>query len=285
MDFHIQTPDGINQSVGFPGNLPVQTLLTEFIFDENIKIHPREVVAWDLQDEFSEHKLDLKKSLEQNGVKNGHVLRLVRAAAPSEQPGPEPYHRSKGLTRCDNGHYYDASKYKTCPYDAEQSLDPNTRSIRIGPSHGGGYEEHRDTIPVRVGGGVTESADDQPTRRIGQGGPGGIDAVVGWLVCVHGRNRGRDYRIRSENNTVGRSENMDICISGDDLISRERHTIITFDPQQNTFHLSPAEGRSLVFLNSKAVLTPAELKPYDEVMLGATKLRFVPFCGDKFKWS
>src|SRR5258708_5206180 len=61
--------------------------------------------------------------------------------------------------------------------------------------------------------------------------------------------------------------------------------IITFDPQQNTFHLSPAEGRSLVFLNSKAVLTPQELKPYDEVLLGATKLRFIPFCGEKFKWS
>ncbi len=78
--------------------------------------------------------------------------------------------------------------------------------------------------PIQGIGGGDASGGDQPTRRIGQGGPGGIDAVVGWLVCVHGRNRGRDYRIRSENNTVGRSENMDICISGDDLISRERHT-------------------------------------------------------------
>jgi len=285
MDFHIQTSDGIKQSVGFPGNMPVQTLLTEFILDENIKIHPREVVAWDLEDEASGQKLDLKKNLEQNGVKNGHVLRLVRVAEPGTPSTAEPYRPGSGLTRCENGHFFDASKYKTCPYDvAAQSMDPSTRSIRIGPAHGTGHEEQRDTVPARGVGG-TEPGGDPATRRIGQGGPGGIDAVVGWLVCVHGRNRGRDYRIRSENNSVGRSENMDICISGDDLISRERHTIITFDPQQNTFHLSPAEGRSLIFLNSKAVLTPQELKPYDEVLLGATKLRFIPFCGEKFKWS
>lgn len=284
MDFHIQTSDGINHSVGFPGNLPVQTLLTEFILDESLKIHPREVIAWDL-DDASEHKLDLKKNLEQNGVKNGHVLRLVRVVDPIGITDDKPFRPGKGLTRCENGHFFDAEKFKTCPYDvAPQSLDPNTRSIRIGAAHGSGQGEQRDTVPVRGMGGA-EDEGDRVTRRIGQGGPGGIDAVVGWLVCVHGKNRGRDYRIRSENNTVGRNESMDICISGDDLISRERHTIITFDPQQNTFHLSPAEGRSLVFLNTKAVLTPQELKPYDEIMLGATKLRFVPFCGEKFKWS
>src|SRR5215469_9924316 len=276
MDFHIQSPDKINHAVAFPGNLPVQTLLTEFILDEKIKIHPREVVAWDLEDESSEQKLDLKKSLEQNGVKNGHHLRLVPVAVPSREPSPEPHRPGGGLSRCENGHFYDASKYKTCPYDAAQSMDPSSRSIRIGASHGAGHDEQRDTVPVRGMAG-TEPGVDQPTRSIGQGGPGGIDAVVGWLVCVAGPERGKDYRIRSENNTVGRAENMDICISGDDLISRELHTIITFDPQQNTFHLSPAEGRSLVFLNGKAVLTPQELKPYDEIMLGATKLRFVPF--------
>jgi len=282
MDFHIQILDGTNQQVSFPGNLPVQTLLTEFITDENIKIHPREVVAWDLQDESTGHKLDLKKSLEQNGVRNGHRFLLV-PAAPAEAQASTPYRPGSGLTRCENGHFYDAAKYKECPYDAVQNMDPSTKSIRIGSHGGAGHQVERDTIPVRGGAG-TEPGGDPPTRRIGQE-RGGIDAVVGWLVCVHGKNRGRDYRIRSENNTVGRSENMDICISGDDLISRERHTIITFDPQQNTFHLGPAEGRSLVFLNNKAVLTPQELKPYDEILLGATKLRFVPFCGEKFKWS
>jgi hypothetical protein len=186
------------------------------------------------------------------------------AAAPAAIPSDRaPTRDITGLTRCENGHFYDASKYQICPYDAAQGMDS-----------GAEHEEQRASIPGVV---ETEPVDDQPTRRIGQSGQGGSDAVVGWLVCTHGRNRGRDYRIRSENNTVGRSENMDICISGDDLISRERHTIITFDPQQKAFHLSPGEGHSLVFLNNKAVLSPQELKPHDEILLGATKFRFVPF--------
>ena len=285
LDFQIQTPDGLKYPAGYPGNLPAQRFLAEFISDKKIKIHPREVVAWDLEDERTGQKLDLKKSLEHNGVKNGHQLRLV-PAAPAQPEAAAPHHPGGvGLTRCENGHFYDATKYESCPFDTAQNLDPSTRSIRIGSPTGGGHQVERDTIPVRSGG-TTEPGDDEPTRRIGQGGgPGSLDAVVGWLVCVHGKNRGRDYRIRSENNTVGRSEDMDICVLGDDLISRDRHTIITSDPQQNTFHLSPAEGRSLVFLNNKAVLASQELKPYDEILLGATKLRFVPFCGEKFKWS
>src|ERR1051326_1413346 len=185
MDFHIQVLDGKNEPVAFPGNLPVQTLLTEFIMDENIKIHPRELVAWDLEDESSGHKLDLKKSLEQNGIKNGHRLKLVKAV--EKQSAAEAYRPGGGLTRCENGHFYDAAKYKTCPYDAVQNADPSTRSIRIG-SAGGTHREERDTIPVRMGNDTTEPGDDQPTRRIGQGSRGDIDAVVGWLVCVQGRN-------------------------------------------------------------------------------------------------
>jgi len=180
------------------------------------------------------------------------------------------------LERCNSGHLFDPSKHTTCPHCGVPGLEIN---IKQGAKRAA--DEAR-TQPK-----------DQPADTEAESGPTtpyfqeriGIDPVVGWLVCKDGPSRGMDYRIRSENNTVGRAENMDICISGDDLISRERHTVITFDPQQNTFHLSPAEGRSLVFLNSKAVLTPQELKPYDEIMLGATKLRFIPFCGDKFKWS
>jgi len=276
MDFHIQTPDGVNQDVVFPGNLPVQQLLGEFITDENIKVHPREVPAWDLQDDVSGQKLDLKKSLEQNGIRNGHRLRLVKGTL--EDTSGTSQSGGKGLKRCENGHFWDPAKFMRCPFDGVQSIEfGGSRSIRVGSSRGEGH-----TLPARAGSVTDTDAGDQPTRRIGQGG---IDPVVGWLVCVHGKNAGRDYRIRSENNTVGRSESMDICISGDDLISRERHTVITFDPLRNSFHLSPAEGRSLVYLNGEALLAHKELKPYDEILLGATKLLFVPFCGDKFKWS
>ena len=128
--------------------------------------------------------------------------------------------------------------------------------------------------------------DDAVTRPLHLGSDmSRIDPVVGWLICVSGPEKGKDYRIRSENNTVGRSRDMYICISGDESISRERHTVITFDPQRNAFHLSPGEGRGLVYLNGEALLAHKQLKEYDKIMLGKTMLVFVPFCGDKFKWE
>src|SRR5258708_35964355 len=120
MDFHIQTSDGNKHSVGFPGNMPVQTLLTEFILDENVKIHPREVVAWDLEDEPSGHRLDLKKSLEQHGAKNGHVLRLLREAELAQQPRPPPSRPGTGPTPSDSAPSSDASKDKTCHHAVSQ---------------------------------------------------------------------------------------------------------------------------------------------------------------------
>ena len=180
-----------------------------------------------------------------------------------------------GLKRCEQGHFYDSSKFLRCPYDGIQSIDfsdakePSSDAAATTP-----------VPPENVGEG------DQDTVRFGlRSTAEGVDPAVGWLVCIHGPERGKDYRIHSENNMVGRSSDMDICIENDSLISRSKHTVITFDPQNNIFYLSPGEGKSLVYLNGKAVLAHQELKPYDEILVGASKLLFLPFCGDKFKWS
>lgn len=112
----------------------------------------------------------------------------------------------------------------------------------------------------------------------------GIEPVVGWLVCFDGADRGRDYRIISQRNFIGRSEKMDICISGDETISRDGHAIISYNPKKNSFMLYPGESRGIVYLNDDEVVTASELKPYDIIELGQTKLLFIPFCGEKFQW-
>jgi hypothetical protein len=40
-----------------------------------------------------------------------------------------------------------------------------------------------------------------------------------------------------------------------------------------------------VYLNDEEVTVPTELKPYDIIELGQTKLMFVPFCGEHFQWG
>lgn len=113
----------------------------------------------------------------------------------------------------------------------------------------------------------------------------GYDPVVGWLVCISGRERGRDYRIHGDNNFIGRSTNMDICIQGDESISKVRHAVISYDSRSNVFYLASGEGRSLIRLNDKPVLGMVELKAMDIVEIGMTRLMFVPLCGENFVWE
>lgn len=113
----------------------------------------------------------------------------------------------------------------------------------------------------------------------------GIDPVVGWLVTVSGPEKGRDYRIHSDNNYIGRGERMDICIRGDDTISRVNHAVIAYDTREKIFFFAPGEGRSINRVNGKAMLGTVILNPYDEIEIGMTKLIFVPFCGERFEWT
>lgn len=123
------------------------------------------------------------------------------------------------------------------------------------------------------------------TKPVSVGGVEGFSPVVGWLVCVEGPAEGTDYRIRAGYNYIGRGENMDICILGDNNIGRERHAMIAYDPQEKIYFFGPADGRSIVRKNDKMVMVPTELAAYDVVRIGSTKLMFVPLCGEHFNWK
>ncbi len=125
----------------------------------------------------------------------------------------------------------------------------------------------------------------EATAPVSLGGVEGFSPVVGWLVCVDGPAEGTDYRIRAGYNYIGRSENMDICILGDNNIGRERHAMIAYDPQEKIYFFGPADGRSIVRKNDKMVMVPTELAAYDIVRIGSTKLMFVPLCGEHFNWK
>jgi hypothetical protein len=220
------------------------------------------------------------------------VLEVAERDAAPSVPKParhKPPRSEKGqaLRRCENGHFYDPQKHTTCPYCGVPAIDVPTTPKGAKPEP----RPSEDLVGrTRVAGlpSVPEArpgvGDDAMTRPLIPA-MGKIDLVVGWLVCVHGPEKGRDYRIRSEINTIGRSKDMYICIAGDDSISRERHAVITFDPQTNCFYLSPGEGRGLVYHNGKALFATQQLQSYDQIMLGKTKLVFVALCGDRFKWE
>lgn len=112
-----------------------------------------------------------------------------------------------------------------------------------------------------------------------------IQPVVGWLVCVEGAAKGRDFRIHSQYNYIGRARHMDICIEGDSTISSERAAVLAYDDLQNLFSFAPVQGRNLVRVNGKAVLTAVELQAYDKLTIGKSVFLFIPLCGERFNWN
>src|ERR1041385_3579869 len=129
------------------------------------------------------------------------------------------------LKRCENGHYFDPAKHTSCPSCGVQMIDVPTRpkagldALPVPPAAG---QKAAPGAGAGAGAGpqkasASASADDGETVALGVKKQG-IDPVVGWLVCTAGPDRGRDYRIRSERNFIGRGEEMDIAIRGDDTI-------------------------------------------------------------------
>lgn len=199
------------------------------------------------------------------------------------------------MRKCERGHYYDASLHEECPYCMSEgnSRVGKTMALDASAAESSG---NGNTIPlssVSADANVTkplfaavQSAGDDEGRTVALIQTDlGIDPVVGWLVCLSGREKGRDYRIHSDNNYVGRSEKMDVCIRGDETISRENQAVITYDTNDSSYFFSPGDGRSIVRVNDKAVFQTVELKAYDRLVIGKTELLFIPLCGEKFVWE
>lgn len=188
------------------------------------------------------------------------------------------------LKRCSKGHYYEPESHTSCPYCGIKNLNQaDTKGVVTSPVSG-----------------ITDN--DKPTVTVGRPGAGdgvkdpgvtvrlpkveiGVDPVVGWLVCIEGQDKGKDYRIRTGNNAIGRDPSMDICITGDETISRIRHARLSYDPKAVTFNIYPGDGKGLVYVNDAEIGMGVKLKAYDVIEIGRTKLLFIPLCGDNFIWK
>ena len=187
------------------------------------------------------------------------------------------------MVSCGNGHFFNDEEHSNCPF-CGVGLDLRaTRPLGAEtPGRPTGDAGHTRAASAAPAGGL--GRDPGETRHVWAKRMGGVDPVVGWLVCVAGPEQGRDYRLHSERNFIGRAPSMDVAITGDATISRDNHAVISYNPKKHSFRLAPGDSRGLVYLNDEEVLTPVEVAPYDRIELGETLLLFVPFCGDHFTW-
>lgn len=193
------------------------------------------------------------------------------------------------VQECGNGHLYDTDQYASCPYcqgggnrinfgepsniGKTVGISPNTADSEVGATVApSAYRKQQDEKET----GKTVAVFQKKMS---------FEPMVGWLVCIEGSEKGKDYKIYVKNNTIGRSEKMDICIKGDTTISRENHARLAYDEKHNAFYLIPAENTNTIYLNEEPVYVPSRLKAYDMIEFGDCKLVFVPFCNEKFTWQ
>jgi len=196
------------------------------------------------------------------------------------------------VTLCTNGHYYNSSKYTQCPSCSILDVRPKIQETAAASgAYSAGGATQPAAAPFIAGGGRAGGGSRGGDRG---GTPGltvsldqiqtGIDPVVGWLVCIKGPNKGRDYRLRSDRNQIGRAPNMEVCIEGDATVSRENHCQIAYSRRSKVFKLVPGTGKTLVYLNGEDLFASEQLQPFDVIDLGQSTFLFVPLCGDQFDW-
>lgn len=157
--------------------------------------------------------------------------------------------------------------------------------------------EHEGDAGRRPGGGGRPPPAASPhTTIIGYDSTSGVSStsakashepVVGWLVVLDGPGKGNHRPVYNGSNTIGRNSNQRIPLDfGDGSISGEQQAFLVYDGKKRQFQLVPNLGRpNLVHHNDAALLSNAELKPRDRIMMGQTTLLFMPLCGPDFDWN
>ena len=109
--------------------------------------------------------------------------------------------------------------------------------------------------------------------------------TAGWLICIKGVNKGRDYKIHIGRNTSGSGEENSIAVLGDNAVSKAEQVIIIYNPENNRFFAWAGSSQPSSYLNGKLLLDKTEVKKNDVLELGNTRLMLIPCCDENFDWG
>ena len=217
------------------------------------------------------------------------------------------------LRKCEKGHFYDEEKYDSCPHcqnmggqmpsqpqqGGEEGMtvglyndSPQAPAGNFQPNPGPVPNSGFQTVPIEPAPGeslkenVQKIQQEEENRTVGYYMDElGQEPVVGWLVCIEGEKRGEAFVLKSGRNFIGRGAGMDVVLSGDRSVSRDKHAILVYEPRARIFLVQPGESRELFYVNDEVVLSNRQLKDRDVLMIGNYKLLFVPLCGPDFSWD
>ena len=193
------------------------------------------------------------------------------------------------VIRCLNGHFYNSEKYGECPHCSDGSTYMTTGAfsernlVRNGEDilfKTISEEEARKAFrehSLRKGDNTAPGyiyLDEDDEKTVGIMGELGLEgAAAGWLVCIGGSVRGRDFTLKCGRNFLSSYPGLE-GIAPD--------ASVVFNYHNNTFVF--LAGASQARLNGKEIAGTAVLKKSDIIELNDFRFVFVPFCEGDFKW-
>jgi pSer/pThr/pTyr-binding forkhead associated (FHA) protein len=92
---------------------------------------------------------------------------------------------------------------------------------------------------------------------------------VGWIVCLNGSQRGRDFRLVTGRNVIGTAADCDIVLTDPYLSSK--HVVIRHE--NGEFMLIDLDSTNGSYVNDRQV-TKQDLIDNDKVRIGRTEMKF-----------
>ena len=213
------------------------------------------------------------------------------------------------LVKCENGHFYDADKYAKCPNCSrgagpkkdvvmEGGISTDLDDVKtVAMNIRGNIKSGRSVRIPKVSGRTIKPSneildrEEQRMRELQEkiryhkdSLEEQIEPVVGWLVCVNGEEKGRDYRLIRGRNRIGRDSDMDVTIRKDQKVTREEHCSVVYDEKSNLTFLVPGNG-TLTYYKGEMLRQPQQLCSGDAVEIGETKFIFISFCEGERVWK
>ena len=175
----------------------------------------------------------------------------VQAQQPSVAPEANANMNQRICPSC--GHPLDLS-WEVCPYCA-QAQQQGVRAAHV-QTQGGGAVAGK-TMAVDLG-------EVMGSAHLNK-------AVVGWVVCMQGPQKGQDFRLYDGRNVLGTAADCDVVVY-DQFVSA-RHCVIMVESAKARYVIQDLDSRNHTFVNNKQVMKQ-DLIDNDEVRLGNVHYRF-----------
>ena len=106
-----------------------------------------------------------------------------------------------------------------------------------------------------------------------------FDPVVGWLVGIEGKNRGKSFCLYAGRNSAGNSNTFTCALAEGSINTGGALFYIIFTPAAEMFFLQPGTARDVCTLNGTPLLQSEHIGEGDVISTAGGKYMVIPLCG------